>query len=205
MEQLVMQMQQSADVKSKYPVKKSKVNDDKQSDFGQALEEVAAYNAQQPKAPEASAQPESTEATKILTVESFAANQLAGMMDAAALQDLAKIAHGMKFVQMTEDTAELAMINPEAAVPAAEGMEVIKSGIALNGNWNNAEGEALGMAPELLKAEAAQVVSHAVNTQDSLHNVNAETAASQFSSQLTAAEKSSAGKTKAAANQGRGH
>lgn len=46
MEQLVMQTQQSTDLKAKLPAKKTKAAKEKQTDFGKALEQQAANYAQ---------------------------------------------------------------------------------------------------------------------------------------------------------------
>ena len=150
-----MQVHQSSDVRIKQPAKKSQSSDEKNSDFSKALEDLAAY-AVQPKAPEVAADPETLSKIQTIAVEGFSTNQLFEMMGAVTLQDWAKMAQGIKLGQMGAED-QMQMINPQQAgmIITENGAEA-EAGVALQGNWTKAEGEAVELietAADLLKAE----------------------------------------------------
>ena len=142
MDQLIMQVHQSSDVRIKQPAKKSQSSDEKNSDFSKALEDLAAY-AVQPKAPEAAADSETLSKIQTIAVEGFSTNQLFEMMGAVTLQDWAKMAQGIKLGQMGAED-QMQMINPQQAgmIITENGAEA-EAGVALQGNWTKAEGEAV--------------------------------------------------------------
>ena len=85
MEQLIMQTQQSADLKPKASAKKTQNSRDKQSDFGKALEEQAASCAQASTAagnsqPQQTAQTEPQAETAVAGLTGVQANGIIGTM-----------------------------------------------------------------------------------------------------------------------------
>lgn len=163
MEQLITQVQQFANVPGNVVKRKAQTEKDEKSDFGQALEQLAAYNVQT--TGESNAQPETVGGKAALTVEALSENQLLELMNAVTFQELAKMSQNVNFGQVNQEEVQLLFTDTAALteIPAEEtGSE--QKGILLEGSWIKAEGDELQVAQELLNSVKVPTESNTVDT-----------------------------------------